>query len=129
MRVAALLREPRSTLRRRDITADAVDVSGRGVSNAAGPKLFEGVAELASASDGNDVAVLAFGDGKPKENAQFGGVALPLSEDVVARMSPLPFLTVTGVSWPMSEYPSAPSQMPRQRRWRPARAVHEDESP
>jgi len=30
--------------------------------NVADPKLFEGIAELAAASDGNDIAILAFGD-------------------------------------------------------------------
>jgi hypothetical protein len=48
--------------------------------NAADPKLFEGIAELAAASDGNDIAILAFGDWEPEGECAVGGAALPLSK-------------------------------------------------
>jgi hypothetical protein len=48
--------------------------------NAADPKLFEGIAELAAASDGNDIAILAFGDWEAEGECAVGGAALPLSK-------------------------------------------------
>src|SRR5688572_29683704 len=48
--------------------------------NTAGAKLFEDVAELASPPDGNDVAVLAFGDREAEGERAFGGVSPALPE-------------------------------------------------
>src|SRR6476619_6277527 len=48
--------------------------------NVASPKLFEGVAELAAASDGNDIAILAFGDWEAEGECAVGGAARPLSK-------------------------------------------------
>ena len=48
--------------------------------NAAEPKLFEGIAELAAASDGNDIAILAFSDWEAEGECAVGGAALPLSK-------------------------------------------------
>jgi hypothetical protein len=48
--------------------------------NAADPKLFEGIAELAAASDGNDIAILSFGDWEAEGECAVGGAALPLSK-------------------------------------------------
>jgi len=48
--------------------------------NAADPKLFEGIGELAAASDGNDIAILAFGDWEAEGECAVGGAALPLSK-------------------------------------------------
>jgi hypothetical protein len=47
---------------------------------AASPKLFEGVAELTAVSDGNDIAILAFGDWEAEGERAVVGAALPLSK-------------------------------------------------
>ena len=48
--------------------------------NATSPKLVEGVAELTAVSDGNDIAILAFGDWEAEGECAVGGAALPLSK-------------------------------------------------
>ena len=48
--------------------------------NAADPKLFEGIAEFAAVSDGNDIAILAFGGWEAEGECAVGGAALPLSK-------------------------------------------------
>ena len=48
--------------------------------NAAGAKLFEGITEFTSVSDGNEIAILALGDWEAEGERAGGGVALALFE-------------------------------------------------